>query len=634
MEKEEKESKAYEMEELQEQAKREIRLWLDHMQAKRQIFRERLVKYVDQDKDEGKVWINTIYSVINLAIAIRLSDEANVLFMPRQFGDEEYAENLTNLAKYDYEEMGLSQLDYARHWDTSFFWYSIRKKAGRDDVKQCMIIEQVDPLTRIPDPYSDYLTPARFHYFEKEMLKSSMTEDRWFDEIKVKELTNQTDSELQNNKSYRNEAGWLNDIAEDTVSDYYISVYDWFTYFDWDLYLVTLAQTWELIRAEKIETVRKEEKKSWFIDIRTQVTVERFSPVRWNVIWVSMVDLIIDKQTTLSKLLNLRVIDAQFSTFWQTNLVNTDIVKNTTELTKPSINTKWIWVNAWWQNLSNAVYPVPRQSIMQDSYNVSNELSKQIQLDTWISENTLWVAEKGLTLWQSQQVQANANIKLWLWINISNWWEKDFWNYIWLRWYEEYFSKSEKKMIRVSNWFWVNVIEIRRDNFLWWANPDIVIDSKKKVETENEKMKANFLAMLPYFTNDPSKPKVVKNLALRYALKLQWMSREMINALTYDPTEEKAKMLVHILNANDMSWAEIEDLGEDHLTYMLIFESALDTPAKRLAIQNRRNAYIISWQVMQQWASAEWWMVNQSQASMTANAISQWSKWNVNLWQV
>jgi hypothetical protein len=34
-------------------------------------------------------------------------------------------------------------------------------------------------------------------------------------------------------------------------------------------------------------------------------------------------------------------------------------------------------------------------------------------------------------------------------------------------------------------------------------------------------MKANFLAMLPYFTNDPSKPKVVKNLALRYALKLQ-----------------------------------------------------------------------------------------------------------------
>jgi len=36
-----------------------------------------------------------------------------------------------------------------------------------------------------------------------------------------------------------------------------------------------------------------------------------------------------------------------------------------------------------------------------------------------------------------------------------------------------------------------------------------------------EKMKVNFLSMLPYFIQDPSKPLVVKNTALRYALKLQ-----------------------------------------------------------------------------------------------------------------
>jgi len=29
------------------------------------------------------------------------------------------------------------------------------------------------------------------------------------------------------------------------------------------------------------------------------------------------------------------------------------------------------------------------------------------------------------------------------------------------------------------------------------------------------------------------------------------MSKEMINILTYDPSEEKAKQLVHLLNAND-----------------------------------------------------------------------------------
>ena len=626
------------MTELQEQIKKEISMGLQYIEPKRERYREYLVKYIDQDKEEWKVWINTIYSIINLSIAIRLSDECQVVFKPRWFWDEEYAENLTNLANYDYNEMGLKQKDYARYWDSEFFWYAIRTKKGRDDVKQCPIIAQEDPLSRIPDPYSDYLTMPRFHYFEKEMLKSSMTEEMWFIESKVKDLTNQTNEEIQNNRTARNNAWWLNDIIEDVTSDYYVSVYDWFTYNEeWDLYMVTLSQAWELIRAVKIEPVRKEEKKSWFIDIRTQVEVERSSPLRWSATWVSKVDLTVDKQKAVSELMNLRLIDAKFSTFWQVNLVNTDIVQNTNELTKPSINTKWIKVNAWMWNLSNAVYPVPRQSIMQDSFAVSSELSRQIQLDTWISENTMWVAEKNITLWQSQQVQTNANIRLSLWITVSNWWEVDFWDYIWLRSYEEYFSKSEKKVIRVSNWFWVNVIEIRKDDFLWWTNPDITIESKKQAEAENEKMKANFLAMLPYFTQDPSKPKVIKNIALRYALKLQGMSKEMINILTYDPTEERAKRLVHFLNQNDMNGAKIDNMQEDHLTYMTIFESALDTPAKFEAIKRRRDAYILSWQVMQQNAAPEWWMINQTQAMNTANAMKQnttpSSIANISAWQ-
>jgi hypothetical protein len=41
--------------------------------------------------------------------------------MPRQFGDEEYADILTSLAKYDYDEMELSKLDYAKDWDSFFF---------------------------------------------------------------------------------------------------------------------------------------------------------------------------------------------------------------------------------------------------------------------------------------------------------------------------------------------------------------------------------------------------------------------------------------------------------------------------------------------------------------------------------
>ena len=622
---------------LQEQIKQEVGLGLEFIQPKREIFRDRLVKYIDQDKEVWKIWVNTIYAMVNLWIAIKLKDKASVVFRPRQFWDEEYADNLTALAEFDYTEMELEKKDYWRHFDTSVFWYAIKSKLGRNDVKWCPDVWLEDPLTWIPDPYGDYLNPFRFHYFEKEILKSDMTKARWFDESKVSELTWQVNEEIQTNKSYRNEVAGLNNIVQDNSSNFYISVYDWYTYYKWELYKVTTAsETWEVIRAVKIKPVRLEEKKNGFIDIRTQVNIEWFSPIRWNPCWISMVDLIVDKQTALSELLNLRLIDAKFSTFGQTNIYNTDIIKNAWDLTKPSINTKWIWVSGWNQNLSNAVYPVPRQNILADSYNVSNELARQIPLDTWISENQLGVPEKNITLWQSQQVQANANLKLALWITISNWWEKDFWDYIWLRSYEEYFGPKDTKMLRISNGFWVNVIEIRKDDFLWWKNPDITIDSKVNVEAENQRLKADFLAMLPYWTNDPSKPKVLKNIALRYALKLQWVTREMINILTYEPSEEKAKMLVKLLNEDDLQGAVIDDMSEDHLTYMIIFESALDTKAKRIAIDNRKQAYIMSGQVNAQFWQADWWMVNQSQAQLTSNSISQWAKQPTslqNIWQ-
>lgn len=616
---------------LQEQVKQEIQMWLEYVQPKRQKFREKLVKYIDQDKEDGRVGINIIYSMINLSIALSLSDENNVLFLPRKFGDEEYAENLTNLANYDYEEMDLKRKDYARYFDSRFFGVSIREKAWWNDRKKCVEIEQSDPLTWIPDPYGDYLRWFRFHYFEKEILKSSMTSELWFREELIEELTNDVDEETQNNKTYRNEVSWLNNVT-DTSADFYVSVYDWYTYYEWDLYKITLSKAWEILRAEQIEAVREEEKTDK-IDIKTQVVIEWYSPIRWNAFGISMVDIIEDKQTAISELMNMRLIDARFSTFGQMNLFNTDIVKNVQDLKKPSLKTKWIWVNAWGQNLANAVYPVPRQNIMQDSYNVTSELTRQIQLDTWISENTLWVAEKWLTLWQSQQVQSNANLRLSLWITVSNWGEEEFWDYIWLRSYEEYYDSSDKKIIRVSNGFGTNVIEVRKDEFFWGKHPEIKIDSKKKIEAQRDRQKQDFLATIWYILEDQSQASITKTIAKRHLFKLQWMSREMINILTYNPAEEKAKMMVHLLNENDFQWAEISDISEDHLTYMIVFESARDTPAKEFAIQQRRLAYIMSGQNINQNESPDGWMVRMAQSMNTANVMGKQPVSTQDVWQ-
>lgn len=611
--------------------KNEINEALDFIQAKRVVWRDRLVKYVDQDKDEDKIGVNTIYSMMQLGLSIKYSDETSVIILPRKFWDIEYAANLTSLAEFDFDETERRVLKYQLDWDQQFFWASVEKKRGWDSVTQTCMTSSEDPLSWLMDPYGDYLTEFRYHYFEVEMLKSDMTEDKWFDEAKVAGLTQENIEELESTKTYKNRAAWFNDVTVDESEDFYVSLYDWVRR-DWnDLYMVTVdAGKNEILREVLIEPVTVEEKKANRVDMRTQVNITWFSPKRWDPVGVSLVDLVIDKQIWNSILTNLRLIDAKFSTFGQTNLVNTDIVKNTTDLMSPSTNTKWIGVNPKGWNISNAVYPVPRQSIMQDSYAVTNELNKQASLDTWISDDSLGIPTKNITLGQAQQDQANANLRLALGISVSNWWEKAYWNFMWLRSYYEYFEESEVKFARVANGFDSLPIEFRVDDFLWIESPNIKIESKKNAEDKRKKESASFMVMYPSITEDPTLPKVTKNIARRYAMRLQWTPREMIKLLTYDKDEESAKHKLNLINNNDDKWVIIDDLWEDHQTFLVIFEWALDGPVKDKAIQARKEAFILSGQMAEQNAvsleqetSGTW---RDMQRQMTSNFISQENK--------
>lgn len=620
-----------------QQVRQEINDWLDYTRAKREKIRDRLVKYVDQDKEEDKIWINTIYSVMQLGLAIKYSDETSVIVMPRKFWDEEYADNLTDLAKFDFDEMDLKRQNYQRDWDAQFTGVWIKRNKWRDDIRKVKVSEVADPLTWIPDPYGNYLNPFRYHYFEVEMLKSTMTEKYGFKEEEVGELTSQKIQELQSNASARDNATWLNSPLQDDNTDFYISVYDWYTYEDGKLYVVTVDEKKStVLRKVLVDPVMKDEIETGSVDIKTQVNLTYFSPNR-DAFGVALLDLIEDKQVANSILANLRLIDAKFSTFGQMNLVNTDMVKNTADLTRPTLNTKWIGVNAWGGNLSNAVYPVPRQSMMQDSYNVSSELTRQIQLDTWISENSLWVpSSKSMTLWESQQIQANANIRLALWISISNWGEEDFWKFMWLRGYYEFMEESETKFIRIANGFDSVAIEFRKDDFIGKESPDIKIESKKVVDQKRESLKIDFLTMLPYFIQNPETPSIIKKQAMRYAMRLQNIPREQIKLLTYDKTEAPAKHKLVLINMWDPRGAIIDSMDEDHQTYMVIFEWAIDWPIKEAAINARKEAYVLSWQQAMETEKKDEWqgMLNSMQSQMTSAAISQGGNKSQNIWNI
>jgi len=208
----------------------QISMWLDFMRSRREKWRMNISKYVDQDKEEWKVWVNTLYASTQLYIAIKYSDELSVIAKPRKFWDEEYADNITNLAEYDYSEMNINRIRHAEFLDECLTGVSIRTKAKYDSIRSCPMFETQDPFTWIPDPYSDYLTEARWNFFEREMTLRELKE---LDVIDDNAEAQWIDTEVQSNITYRNIASGTNDVndilAEALGDDFFTSSGDCIT---------------------------------------------------------------------------------------------------------------------------------------------------------------------------------------------------------------------------------------------------------------------------------------------------------------------------------------------------------------------------------------------------------------------
>lgn len=604
--------------EILDQIRYEINLAEERLQPWFSRYEDFLLQYVNQDKDNDVIHVNTLYSIMQSALAVEQSDELTVVMMPRRTGDEEYAQALTELAQFDYGLMRLKQKKFQRNWDKWFFGISYMRNKGWNKYDQCIEPEVIDPMLHLDDPHSDHLTPSRFEYDIRRIHKDDLKEEFGF---KNKEEVNGEIDIALNTMNANDIAHWLLTSMKD--SDY-VDVYDGATYIDWELHIVTVDASKSIVlRKEKVEALNDKEKTEGVPMTRIYNKVW-LSPKRHNSRGISLCDISADKQKVNRVLLNLRLTDAKFNTFWQINLVNSRVVKNHVDLTEPSIEPKWVVANVQqWDRLSDAVYTVPRQSIMADSYNVSNEIAQIIQQDTWFDARTLGVPwDKSITLGEAQQIQTNANLRLSLGIEIGNWWEVDFWKDMWYAGYVQYFDKKDKKFIRVTRWLSTTATEFTYDRFMSWEMYDFYVESKKDIESRREKMKTNFMAIYAMMLQDPTTKQYEKILLKRTAYYYNWFSKDEAEAFCMPTADElNAKKQLKYLNEGMKEGLEVESMAEDHYTYLYIFQGCRNEQLRDEAIEIRKRAIMIQ---AEQWQSPEMPVSNTGAAnSLVANTMSQ-----------
>lgn len=334
-------------EQLLTQIRDEVTFSRNFVAQKRELFRNRFNKYIEPSRDDDKISVNTLYSTIQLFLSINYSDKLSILFQPRRLGDEEYAENLTDLAKFDYDEMNMEVINFQKDWDRAFFGVGIRVKDGWDDIRKCPIWSVKDPLSWLPDPRGNHIDKFRFHYFEEEMMKADMTEELGFIQSEVDQLEFERNEDIETTRSYKNNSQLLNNNGDEMLpANQLIPIYNGYTIFDGEKYLVTVDNKLKnILRVQKIRAIKAEEKKSSAL-IDFGVNVSWFSPYRGDPFGVSLADLVEDKQKANSILLNLQLINAKYNTLGQTYLIDPRAVPNKADLLSPSTDPKWIPFNS------------------------------------------------------------------------------------------------------------------------------------------------------------------------------------------------------------------------------------------------------------------------------------------------
>ena len=89
--------------------------------AKKTQALKRLKLYNNQKRDQSKVGDPLLFTVFNTVLAALYKDKLNGTWKGREEGDNETAENLTAIYKYDHTLMKRSELNYYWDWDACFF---------------------------------------------------------------------------------------------------------------------------------------------------------------------------------------------------------------------------------------------------------------------------------------------------------------------------------------------------------------------------------------------------------------------------------------------------------------------------------------------------------------------------------
>ena len=538
----------------------------------------------NQKRDKSAVGDPLLFTIHQTVLASLYDDKLMVSHEGREAGDDEIAENLTDMAEFDYDIMQKDIIDYTWDWDASFFGRGLVMLMEFDNEEKTPVPENWSPMTTLRDPRAKSVNgdmkgrgKARFMGREIRLTKGEMEEAGVYfnldglkpDSSDVNSLIDANEMARQEAQGYSNTAKFQGELKGDNAT---YRLLEWITHYKGKLVLVTLANN-------RTKVVRYTEIKG----NRIPIIDRALYPIAEDWDGVSIPDLVEDKQRARAKLQNLGIKVAEAG-LYPMYLFDSNKITNKADLNYEQ--NKFISVNG---SPAGAVEVMQKDTIKSDVSWIMDTLDQAGQKATAtpdIQQGATSSTKRTAT--ELNIVNNKVDTRYSLSAKIFGWSEKRFWQQ-WYFLYKTYFKAGiVEKSIRVSGVLGAKFRPLRRENIIARVDPDVKIESRVLNEAKNYNLLQSFRGYVQMIAQDP-------NANLRYAMKkmgkLTGLKKDEIDQL-FPPTIDEmiAEDENKKLEANELVMVQATD---DNQIHMEIHNKLSDTPAKYAHIEAHKQAMIL-----------------------------------------
>ncbi len=570
--------------ELIKQVQSEYKLAFDFMKPKIEEWALRLKLYNNQKRDKEAVGDPTMFTIHQTVLASLYSDQLTAEFGGREEGDEDVADTLNAMARYDEDDMEKDIMDYEWDWDASFFGRGLLLFMEFDRKSYTPIPEVIDPMTWLRDEHAKSVNgdrrgrgAMRYGGREIRLTKNEMKEaGAYFEFDELKDDGKDINSLVDQNTELRAQAQGLGEISKKGIEgenkDY--KILEWFTTWKGKKILVGLAET-------RSKVVRYTE----LNDNRWPIFDRPIYPMAHDWDGVSVPDLTEDKQRARAVIQNLGMkgVKAGLHPMY---LYNTNKIKNRADLNFEF--NKFIGVDG---EPTGAVMPMQTSTVQQEAKWILDVFDVAAQKATATPDMQQGVQNQDQrTLGEIELISSKVDTRYSLSAKIFGWSEKRFWKQ-WYKLYKKHFKdKIDEKSIRIAGAMGSQWRKLSREDIILNTDPDVDIDSKILSDAKRIQKLNMFRAYVKDIlaTNGA-------NANLRFALKrlgkLSGLTKDEIDRMLPPNIDElRSEEENARLNENKLAMVNPSD---DDMIHIEAHNKATDTPAKYAHIQAHKKNMLL-----------------------------------------